>query len=83
MLHADAVGAADLAEDLQETGVSTWATVQAALLSAIPFGLASICMLVSLCTHCKTATTDFLIPAWKKLNHHWRSCSQKGEEGGQ
>ncbi|CAL8464997.1 g4532 [Coccomyxa elongata] len=44
---SDSAGAVDLTEDIQETGISTWATVQAALLSAIPFGLASICMLIN------------------------------------
>ncbi len=50
MIPAESARAADLTEDIQETGISTWATVQAALLSAIPFGLASVCMLVSACT---------------------------------
>ena len=47
LLPAGSAGAADAIEDVEETGLRTWATVQAALLSAIPFGLASICMLVS------------------------------------
>jgi hypothetical protein len=35
-----------MAEDLQDTGLKKWETVKAALLSAIPFGIASACMVV-------------------------------------
>lgn len=53
--RAGAAGAADMIEDAEDTGVDTWATVQAALLSAIPFGSASICMLVKQSNCCHNA----------------------------
>lgn len=40
-------GADDVAADLQDRGMEIGAVVKAALLSAIPFGFASICMVVS------------------------------------
>jgi hypothetical protein len=46
LLSAGSAGAADMGEDIEEAGLSTWATVQASLFSAIPFGFATIGMLV-------------------------------------